>query len=346
MPSHLGKAIGTSAPGAEGRRQRKRASKTFWEKSKRGFATRLVALTFLVVSWILSSNKKAKTFKTPTLDKTILYSWARSDRSGSAIHDMLMAHAYSYREGRRVYGGACPTDHTPPRNATVDLIRELGLDATLRIGACPNEVHPNATMIVENLYRDQDSSLFTESWRQQILAELAQNPRYALGKRERRNDTATTFHVAVHLRRGDVGPCRYPTRYLPNNHYLQLIEMYTPPRDRNDDVQVTIYSQRNKHTEPFTVFEEKGYHLSVDTTDLATTWKAMSSADVLIMSKSSFSYVPALLNPRGTVVYTPFAHQPAAWWDIVNDAQLLERTKLEVDRMRQEANCTTTRRLR
>jgi len=60
-------------------------------------------LTFLAVAWVLRSillllktTDNNKALKAPTLDKTILYSWARIDRSGSAIHDMLMAHAYSY----------------------------------------------------------------------------------------------------------------------------------------------------------------------------------------------------------------------------------------------------------
>ena len=33
-------------------------------------------------------------------------------------------------------------------------------------------------------------------------------------------------HIVVHIRRGDVSPCSKVVRYLPNIHYLQLLDMY------------------------------------------------------------------------------------------------------------------------
>ena len=35
------------------------------------------------------------------------------------------------------------------------------------------------------------------------------------------------YEIAVHLRRGDVSPCTHARRYLPNSHYLALIDQYT-----------------------------------------------------------------------------------------------------------------------
>ena len=48
--------------------------------------------------------------------------------------------------------------------------------------------------------------------------------------------------------------------------------------------------------------------------------------NVLILSKSSFSLVPALFNPN-TVVYTPFWHQPLANWTVVPQSLVDAHTK-------------------
>ena len=43
-------------------------------------------------------------------------------------------------------------------------------------------------------------------------------------------------------------------------------------------------------------------------------------SDVFIMSRSSFSYVPAMVaNETTTVVYTPYWDQPIRGWDIVHE---------------------------
>ena len=141
------------------------------------------------------------------------------------------------------------------------------------------------------------------------------------------------YSIAVHIRRGDVDPCQYKERYLPNSHYLQLIQQYisillsssstttnttqTPPMGLSrENIAVTIYSESISH-EPLNIFEQYNYTVSVDDA-LSTVWSALSTAHVAILSKSSFSYVPAIMNPN-RVVYTPFRHQPMSQWDVVSD---------------------------
>ena len=79
--------------------------------------------------------------------------------------------------------------------------------------------------------------------------------------------------------------------------------------------QVRIYSDfvskkhvQQKTSETFDDFLAQGYTLRLNT-DLLEAWSEMITADVLIMSKSSFSFVPALLS-QGSVVYYPMWHAP------------------------------------
>ena len=82
-----------------------------------------------------------------------------------------------------------------------------------------------------------------------------------------------------------------------------------------------IFSQSSSF-EKFDEFREKGYELHIDE-DISDVWIAALASDVFIMSRSSFSFVPAMVASDSTkVVYTPFWDQPIRGWDIVrNDIQ-------------------------
>jgi hypothetical protein len=50
--------------------------------------------------------------------------------------------------------------------------------------------------------------------------------------------------------------------------------------------------------------------------------RGLATADILIMSKSSFSYVAAILNRNGIVMYHPFWHRaPSSWMTMQPDGQ-------------------------
>lgn len=294
--------------------------------------------------------------------KTHFYSIARLDQSGSVIHDMLLAHAYAYDQGG-VYGGAC-LHYLPfyPRRDCVRLLRDLQWDAALAF-RCPSSSSlswlslfsraqdDDAVFVPQKTYRDLDATLFTPEWRASFLEQIQAATTTRRKKRYNsitsaardEHDTESVFSIAVHIRRGDVNPCHYPTRYLPNNHYLRLIQRYTPANHSN--VQVTIFSE-GKSYEPFSSFSDQNdlsssnnssstyFTLALDSS-LAAVWKALETADVAILSKSSFSYVPAVLNTR-TVVYTDFWHGAVAGWETVS-ADMLEQTAAEAKQLQEEA---------
>jgi hypothetical protein len=134
------------------------------------------------------------------------------------------------------------------------------------------------------------------------------------------------FHIAVHIRRGDVDLCRYWRRYLPNSHYLRLIQESTPA---NQSTRVTIFSE-TRSFESFEDFRALNYTLKLDT-DLETVWQALLTADVAILSKSTFSLVPSFLNPN-TVVYTPFWNEGLSHWETVSEIAM-KVTDLQVKEM-------------
>jgi hypothetical protein len=241
-----------------------------------------------------------------------MYSLGRLDSSGSVLTDMLYAHAYAHAHNL-TYGGACynPRVRGFPKRDTRHLLRELRLDRILPFACPPSaveaaELHPNATqlsplILPDYVYRDtHDRVYFTESWRSEIqksMLQLGTMTTTATADGHQTKDDGRRlrpFEIAVHVRWGKVTPCRYRRRYLTNDHYLHLIERYSPPPERLDGrpVRVTIYSE-SESFESRDAFRDRGYALELDTPDLAAVWRAMATADVVILSRSSFpSYRP------------------------------------------------------
>jgi hypothetical protein len=181
-----------------------------------------------------------------------------------------------------------------------------------------------------------NSALLTPDWRDYFWNEttspfLAGHPTLRDDHDDNKNNARTTaiFRIAVHIRRGDVEPCKYWRRYLPNSHYLRLIDEYMLLAPNRTITQVTIYSQSHSF-ESFEVFRERNFTLALDSS-LEDVWKGLLTADVVILSKSTFSLAPAYLN-KNTVVYTPFWFDGLSHWKTVNET-LMKITESEIQAM-------------
>lgn len=278
----------------------------------------------------------------PILRAGKMYSIGRKDRLGSVVSDMLYAHAFAFAHNV-TYAGACFTVHGYPKKETVHLLEELQWTKILNF-ACPPGVDsslnirkPNATalsplILNDDVYRWKlETGLFSFAWRESIqnamMTEQLDNPK---PKNKR------PYEIAVHVRRGDVSPCTYTRRYLTNEHYLKLIDQYTPaPRDRdNRPVHVTVYSESDSF-ESFDVFRERNYSIELDTEDLALIWKALVTADLAILSRSYFSFVPAAVNPNTVVATEFFQFEPLQGWKRADDA-LVKETDKQIRKMSHE----------
>ena len=303
------------------------------------------AATAAKMKWKKSLSAKNDPLLEPIIRAGKLYSIGRKDRSGSVISDMLYAHAFAFAHNV-TYAGACFTVRGLPKKDTLQLLEKLQWSNFLPF-ACPpgvdsslNLFHPNATelsplILNDDVYRSNliHTDYFSPAWRQNIQRAIAEDhPR----RRSIASQQDRPYEIAVHVRRGDVSPCRYKRRYLTNEHYLKLIDQYTPSPEARDNrpVHVTIYSEGNSF-ESFDVFRERSYTVDLDSKDLAGIWKALATADLVIMSRSFFSFVPAAVNPNTVVATEFFGFEPLGGW-IQADEALVKETDKQIRIMAKE----------
>lgn len=290
-----------------------------------------------------------------------VHSLARMDSTGSFLHDMLMAHSYAFRNNLN-YGGVCPDKEREDAglyNQSLlihqNVIDDLELSEIFRVD-CPAE-QSNETMIQHSEYwtptKEQSEDLWTPVWLQHIYSKVRHRSRpeaYLTSVKEQAEDWWTPVwlqnvysairhrwipvteptHVVVHIQRGDVTPCDNADQYLPNSYYLELLGLLGVQHEH-----VAIYSESSSF-ESWEVFQSSDYSLMLDV-PIQAIWEDILDADVVITSKSSFSIVPAMLNPQAAVYYTDHLIQPPAHW-IETDETITKSANREVRRLRERCS--------
>jgi hypothetical protein len=135
--------------------------------------------------------------------------------------------------------------------------------------------------------------------------------KYALGAAAR--PRSRVLEVCVHLRRGDVSADDPETagRLTRSDAMANSIAQVRATLEALGVLsRVRVFSQGNERD--FAAFRDMGCELCVDLSALAT-FRELVAADILIMSKSSFSYVAAILND-GVKVYDRYARSPMSEW--------------------------------
>lgn len=127
----------------------------------------------------------------------------------------------------------------------------------------------------------------------------------------------TALNIAVHVRRGDVSlaaaaaSSNIMMRWQEVDYFERVLESVLDHVADRGKVQIYLFSQGS--TAEFASFSHhSNLHLCTDM-DAPTTFLHLAAADVLIGSKSGFSYCPALLGHGVRVLPTPF------WHDYPND---------------------------
>jgi hypothetical protein len=141
-------------------------------------------------------------------------------------------------------------------------------------------------------------------------------------------------YAVVHIRRGDIDPCKqWKDRYLPSSYYVEVLDRYVPA-----SIPVTVYSE-SASFEPWDDFAllmgqgtPRNWTLRLDA-EATEVWRAVAAAKFIVLSVSSFAYVPALLNSNanaggGAVVYAPHEAKliPLHWW-VQADRPILARAR-------------------
>jgi hypothetical protein len=136
-------------------------------------------------------------------------------------------------------------------------------------------------------------------------------------------EKSSVVHVAINVRMGDyLG--EYSRRRLPNSYYISVAQKLRRIfEDLKLEYVFELISDGDLENPELNKFEEFDSipHLkkSVHAHPLGQ-FKAMTSAHVLIMSRSSFSYLAGLLNTGGVVMYYRFWHSPLRDWVITDDS--------------------------
>mmetsp|Transcript_47157 Transcript_47157/g.115172 ORF Transcript_47157/g.115172 Transcript_47157/m.115172 type:complete len:400 (-) Transcript_47157:1428-2627(-) len=250
-------------------------------------------------------------------------------KEAAIIIDMLMVHARAYMDGE-TYGGSCGEGNDVGRDAENSLLDAIGLTKELRF-ECPreNEYEGRKKMIAYRKYAEDGVRAMTPEYVNLLKSVTVYPDRSEVFS----GDDSDRYTIVVHIKRGPrTSPCFKSFQgydaYLPNLHYQHLIDKYMKPNAR-----VIIFSQSDSY-ESFDEFKDRGYELHIDE-DITDVWRSILVADVAILSRSSFSYVPAVVS-KATVVYTPFWHKPIRGWDKVGK-EVLDSTAVEFKRI--QATC-------
>jgi FkbM family methyltransferase len=121
--------------------------------------------------------------------------------------------------------------------------------------------------------------------------------------------TEKCLHVSVHIRRPNYRDDRIDGSDTPDSFYLRAMNTIRS-RYVNSKIKFHIYSQGDEKNFINFISEDTEFHLNED---VKTTFLGLVYADILITSRSSFSYLAALLS-KGTVFYQTFWHPPLDHW--------------------------------
>ncbi len=154
---------------------------------------------------------------------------------------------------------------------------------------------------------------------------------------------SSTFRIAIHVRWGDL-VVGHEERLLPNQYYIDaamqavqvlnklniafVCELHTEmPRkpffvtpdhhgvkNRIEKFRLkkaTLITPQQYGVSDFEVIPHLQQHINKDPIQ---TLEALATADFFIMSKSSFSYLAALFNQEGKILYAPFWHSRMSAW--------------------------------
>jgi hypothetical protein len=152
-----------------------------------------------------------------------------------------------------------------------------------------------------------------------------------------RREKSGPFRIAIHVRRGEL-PLIAPERMLPNEYYLAVAQKVRGIlEDLKVDYRFELYTEVASQNVKANKLEEFGAIPNVTifiNSDPIKPIEKMATADVVIISHSSYSYFASLLNVNGTIIYHPFWSRPLSDWVISDDLgnfskqKFLEQSKL------------------
>jgi transcription initiation factor TFIID subunit 8 len=122
-------------------------------------------------------------------------------------------------------------------------------------------------------------------------------------------------NIAVHIRRPNSFDNRLFGADTPDEYYLKVINNIRNQYN-NDKLIFHIYSQGDINN--FEKYKNNDTILHIDE-DICNTFIGLVAADILVMSRSSFSYTAGLLSDGIIYYHHPFYHRPASHWIVCDN---------------------------
>jgi hypothetical protein len=229
------------------------------------------------------------------------------------------------------------SDVNPPENTIIHDMEPIDVGRIMRMAQESNENEFNLFRIQTPFpYVDEHPSIYSCV---KVISPFNNNKRSVL-------------KLAVHVRRGDLLAVD-SQRMLPNSYYISTTktiirilekisvnyecELYTEVPSKKFVITPShhginhripeniVIDPRMSALEDFKEIPNLKIHESGDPIDAL---RGMATADVLLMSRSSFSYVAAILNRRGIIIYHPFWHGPLPDWIVATESSITGATQL------------------
>ena len=128
--------------------------------------------------------------------------------------------------------------------------------------------------------------------------------------------------IAIHIRRGDVTQNKNIDRYTSLNEIINIINVF---KDKYNNCSFYIFTQIDDNNKnEFDIFNNDASINIRANEDILLTLNHLINADILIICKSSFSYLAGLYNIN-EVYYFDFWHNPLNNWENVKDLKLIEK---------------------
>eukprot|EP00439_Symbiodinium_sp_Y106_P053841 s603_g7.t1 len=139
------------------------------------------------------------------------------------------------------------------------------------------------------------------------------------------------LRVAMHLRRGDlhIGT----NRGMPDEMYHRI--MNTVRSIAGDDVEIHVFSSTEKNYKPasFKSYRNRGAEVHLDGNEVDD-WAHMMQADVLLLSPSSFAWVPGVFNPNCVVGFNRY--YPMGHWAVHRDGDFSQSALAKLEKCIEE----------
>ena len=124
-------------------------------------------------------------------------------------------------------------------------------------------------------------------------------------------------NIAIHIRRGDVSQYSNNNRYVDLSYYQNIINKFADKYKNGHFFIFTEISNNNKEEFENFIIKNKNNNINMKLMadlDILLTLEYLIKADVLVMSKSTFSYIAGLYN-NNEVYYMDFWHSKLDRWN-------------------------------